>query len=150
MKRDVKIAALAVDMKKGLKTKVEGDTVLIEGGNDLYETGLPEGVDMKAVKAVEKYNHDFIDAATTAVVEVVGDTFKKNKKAETATATLPFGSSGTITTRIKKEKTFRNPSTGKEFTAPDVKTAVNWTGAKGSAAYQKRLRSSLADKIAGK
>lgn len=58
----------------------------------VYEAHLPDGITMDTVKSVSSYNTTFCAAGTHAVGELAIEAMKKDKKLESVTAKLPFGS----------------------------------------------------------
>lgn len=87
---DVKSIAV-VESTKLLNIKGENAqvaSVAIDGG--LYKDNLPEGLDMKIIKAVNKYDKEYIQAVTEAAVTFGTDVLAANANADMVIFKAPF------------------------------------------------------------
>lgn len=139
------------DLKfKFSKPEVEGETAVVEVEGNPYADGLPEGLDVAAVKKLETYHREYIDAFNEQAADTAHSVFKKDKKVKEVTVKAPFGADGrsNVTDVIKREVERVNPSTGDKFTTPAIRTVVNWRGGKGSKAKHQRVLAELREKLA--
>ena len=135
-------------IKDSLEADSEKGVIKPKEGSNPYVDSLPEGLTKKVVKEVEKYQADYVAAATIAATEMAGDILAENKSLEAVKAEVPFAvGRGSMEVRVDRERSFRNPQTGEVSSQPYISTKVKFAGAKPSNSLLKDLRAELTKKI---
>lgn len=104
-----KTSQAVVDLSKKIGEAIVIDGNLATVGKDLYETNLPEGLDLATVKRVQEHNLDFSDAVTLALGERGLVHLKDNKDIEALALTVNIGHDR-ITSEFRRHRQYRNPA----------------------------------------
>lgn len=89
--------------------KAEGATIKETESHSAYYANLPEGITVKTVEDLSKYNGKYVTAAHVAVGEVAADIFKKNPTIENVEASVGFfGKTDTIDMSVARKKSYQN------------------------------------------
>jgi hypothetical protein len=140
---DIKESILA------LAEKLKADMVLSEDGvvtvsEDTFEKTLPEGLDMKTVKAVQDHTANLVSATGYALGQVGIGAFKKDKRLEQVSVEFAAGKDS-IGGVFQRSKEVRNPTDGSSATKYGIlsmKMTVNAHANKGSL---KKVRTALSN-----
>lgn len=99
---------LADKLKNGMAIDDNG---IITTEKDLFQSTLPEDLDMKTVNRVFDHTAELTSAMVLATGELGEDALKKNKKLDTVSSNLKMSRHGEITTKYDRriERTVRNP-----------------------------------------
>lgn len=142
------------DLAKKIKSLIKIDdkgVATIE--KDYYQTHLPDGVTVDAVKALQQYNTDIVAAGALAFGEVAVEAMKKDKDLKIATMHMPTVGKDGFEWQIDRSYQARNPSTGQSderFGRISVKHETYATEKKGQFAAVKTHLADLAMKSLGK
>lgn len=134
------VRGIADFIKKQLKHKSGGE---MEVPEDVYEKTLPEGLDLKTVKKVQKHNSNFVAAAELANGEKGLDLMKKEKDIDRVHSRFKVGADR-VDTLIDRSREKPDGDGGKteQFGVSDTSFTV---AAAGNKAALKQVRSSLAE-----
>lgn len=115
--------ALADSIAANLKTS--GGTISEEVPHSTYDANLPEGITRDTVKAMAKYNNNFIQASRLAVAEASVAIFNQNSTIDTVNAELGFFAPGdNVRIRAERERTYVNPQAAEGQPATLTKSLV--------------------------
>ena len=98
------VLAMAEKIEKGLV--IDKKTGVGTESTNLYETCLPEGLDMDQVKRVSEYNTDFVAAGTYAFGKIAVAAMKSSKGLDKATAEIPMGVKDTLSISVERTKEY--------------------------------------------
>lgn len=114
---------LADAIAKNLKTN--GAVISEETPHMVYDANLPEGITRDTIKAVAKYNNNFIQASRLAVAEAAVSVFNSDKSIDTVNAELGFFAPGdNVRIRAERERTYVNPQASEGQPATLTKSLV--------------------------
>ena len=84
------------DLADAIKNNTVRDGAVIteKETNASYNSHLPEGVTPDTVKAISKYNSQYLKASTLAVGELAAEAFLEDKNLQSVTATIGFQAPG--------------------------------------------------------
>jgi len=84
------------DLADAIKNNTVRDGAVIteKEVNASYNSHLPEGVTPDTVKAISKYNSQYLKASTLAVGELAAEAFLEDKSLQSVTATIGFQAPG--------------------------------------------------------
>lgn len=115
------VKAIAEAAKKHMTI---GEGGVVEVPKDFYETILPEGVTIADVKKVQQANSQIIAGVGLALGEVGLTAFKKDKKLESVSISVP-AAKDKLELAVQRTRVSRNPADGSEIVKHGVLSA-NW------------------------
>lgn len=133
------ILKLAEKLKADMSLTEDG---VVKVGENVFESTLPEGLDMKIIKAVQDHTADLVSATGYALGQVGVEAFKKDKRLEQVSLEFAAGKDS-IGGVFQRSKEVRNPTDGSSSTKYGIlsmKVGVNAHANKGSL---KKVRTAL-------
>lgn len=101
------VIAIAEQLRGAAKINEEKHRVEFEKGDDIYYSTLPEGLDKKAVIAMDKHRVDFALAQSLVTGELGAEYLGKNKQVEKVTSKIAHRT-GFSTATLEREHTVYN------------------------------------------
>ncbi len=112
IKLDDKFNERVVTMAKTIKENMEFDTTSGIGsekeGAKLYEKCLPDDLSIETINKVTDHNANFIAAGSLAFGEMVVDHMKKDKKMDSASATIKMSGGNKVEYSVDRQKQYVN------------------------------------------